>query len=941
MTVAGYEDSGGISGAIAQSAETVYRSLDPDDADACRSLMLRLVHRGPDGASVRRTAALAPLVADPARRSVLDRLVVARLLTTDGDEVTVTHEAVATAWPRLDGWLEEDAEGARLVATVATAADLWNASGRNDEDLLRGARLQVALNWRDTTSPDLTAVERAFLDSSAQRERDEMRELAERAARDKRNNRYLRWAIAGAGILLVAAVVGGGLAAVRGREAQAAAENARVEALVATSLSLLTTDREVAALLAAESFRRWPDDARVRSALWGVVTNSGGLIDVHHGDDASLPWLDTVAGTGTAVRVSVPPEDLSASRVDIVDLATGESLRTLLVDLPPAAGGSERSVSVSPDASTVAISVFVEPDPEKPLECCWTHLSVIDLETGETRTRAEVVEAVLTPGPVWDAASRTVFLTDTMTAEIVAVDAVSGEVRASSEWTPTDRPNIGDAQFYAAPALLDDELVAVGAGDEIRVYDQRSLALTRMIPLDGDKASEALIADGHGGLVATGWDGTVRVDEEGSILWRRFVGATENCMSLHPATADTIACGSYGGVSIVDLHTGEATGAHAPLQYNRKPFFETIDGESLLAFPTIPAVWLRWSVDGGGAGTDVVARGRQLLEGPEAGGSLVVTQPSGGGPMQLWDIARDRPVGAESGLIIPLGMGVVARFPEYEAVPLYARYSKQWGWPRLEHAATGEEIPLRIPDLPDTINVYAGGWATPAFAAWPDGVVAFDPSTGLALGPVLTLPDGAFTEVKSVSETPDSTRAVITWYNVARAGYETGVFEISTGQILARGLFGLEGSLAVDDDRVAGIAEDYARMYDIRTLEPVSALARAAGGGNRITVSMDGRTLLNVGYNNTLTLYDLTANTALASPVDGQADATRVPGGFLTADGESLLQALPDGIRVWDLRPNQQALHACALAGRELTPDEWSTYLPGDERVETCAELTP
>ena len=56
LTVAGYEASGGIAGAIAQSAETLYRSFDDADADSCRSLMLRLVHRGADGASVRRSA---------------------------------------------------------------------------------------------------------------------------------------------------------------------------------------------------------------------------------------------------------------------------------------------------------------------------------------------------------------------------------------------------------------------------------------------------------------------------------------------------------------------------------------------------------------------------------------------------------------------------------------------------------------------------------------------------------------------------------------------------------------------------------------------------------------------------------------------------------------------------------------------------------------------
>ena len=88
-----------------------------------------------------------------------------------------------------------------------------------------------------------------------------------------------------------------------------------------------------------------------------------------------------------------------------------------------------------------------------------------------------------------------------------------------------------------------------------------------------------------------------------------------------------------------------------------------------------------------------------------------------------------------------------------------------------------------------------------------------------------------------------------------------------------------------------------------------------------------------------LTLYDLTADIALATPIDSDVPAPYLRGGYLTADGETLLEALPDGIRVWDLRPAEQASKACALAGRELTAEEWSTYFPGEEQIDTCAEL--
>ena len=145
-------------------------------------------------------------------------------------------------------------------------------------------------------------------------------------------------------------------------------------------------------------------------------------------------------------------------------------------------------------------------------------------------------------------------------------------------------------------------------------------------------------------------------------------------------------------------------------------------------------VWMRWRVDGGGAGSHVVAMGNELVAGPENGGSLVVTRPVGGGPMRLWDLERDAPVGAEDDLIVPLGSGVVARYARYDP-------DAESGEPRLERLSTGEEIALRIPGLPDSFNVVPGAWGGTAFAWWRNGVVAFDPSTGEPLGPVMTLPD--------------------------------------------------------------------------------------------------------------------------------------------------------------------------------------------------------
>ena len=138
MTVAGYQSAGGIAGAVAQTAEAAYLAMSEEERATCRAVLLRLVDRGAAGGYDRMSAPTASLLADAQRRRVIERLVNARLLRVDEGSLTIAHEAITRAWPRLEAWLEDDQAGARMVAAVSTAAETWNASGRPVDDLWRG-----------------------------------------------------------------------------------------------------------------------------------------------------------------------------------------------------------------------------------------------------------------------------------------------------------------------------------------------------------------------------------------------------------------------------------------------------------------------------------------------------------------------------------------------------------------------------------------------------------------------------------------------------------------------------------------------------------------------------------------------------------------------------------------------------------------------------------
>ena len=111
---------------------------------------------------VRRRVPLEELEAD----RVLDLLADSRLVTVSEGTAEVAHEALLREWPRLRGWLEEDADGRRLHAQLTHAAREWNRDDRDRGELYRGARLASALEWRAAHEPELNTIEQQFLDAS-------------------------------------------------------------------------------------------------------------------------------------------------------------------------------------------------------------------------------------------------------------------------------------------------------------------------------------------------------------------------------------------------------------------------------------------------------------------------------------------------------------------------------------------------------------------------------------------------------------------------------------------------------------------------------------------------------------------------------------------------------------------------------------------------------
>ena len=267
LTVAGYQASGGIRGAVAQSAESLYGELDPDQRRALHDLLLRLVFPGTEGEPVRSRLPRRQVVTHPSQDELVDRLVRSRLVTSDDGFVEIAHEALARAWPRLRGWLEDDIEGQRILHHLSATAEAWDSLGRPPSELYRGVRLAHALEWHEQPHPELTATEQEFLDAGANLAEAEERSAAEQAKRQSRLIRRLRIVLSAAVVLLVLALIAGAIAVMQSNraarhaaDARAAADSARQAAVSADARrvgarSQLTDDISLSLLLAAAGAR--------------------------------------------------------------------------------------------------------------------------------------------------------------------------------------------------------------------------------------------------------------------------------------------------------------------------------------------------------------------------------------------------------------------------------------------------------------------------------------------------------------------------------------------------------------------------------------------------------------------------------------------------------------------------------------------------------------
>lgn len=600
LTVAGYQASGGIRGAVAQSAELVYEQAPAEQRQILRDLLLRLVAPSAEGDPVRARVPRRQVAADAEHEQVIEQLVRARLVTSDEDVVELAHEALARAWPRLRGWLDDDVEGQRIWRHLTRAAAAWEAMGRPDSELYRGGRLVRAVEWRDRTGPGLNPTEESYLEAS-RRHADAERRTA------RRRRRVLVTGLA-AGLAVTTTLTA--VAFVSQQRADREAELARARELTNAAVIALDNDPALAKILALSAAGLTEPSVDVLSVLHQSFAADRVVDRYSWPDDRDVAFLTADLHPGGERLVASGTFAGHNTYLEVYDFSSAEVLWTW--------DTSDPAVSIdvpffSPDGDQVVAGVLWEPEPDQDASPPRDQLGAFiwDADTGELVERVDLGDC----GGLVLGMSGSSLLVQTREPQqaptcwagsgplaVELVNVVSGDRRVLSSDSWGRRAVIsGDGRFVAITEDVDAGAVSVvidlTTGERILELDP--------FAHEGHSAAEVLGLSHDGSLLVAGfqpigiWDVATgelvtAFDRHGGDAWPRFAPGGDTVFSV----------GSDNTLRHWDARTGTEIGAYAAAGSGLWPSVSA-DGRALVAdatarraslIDTRPATEL-WTVD--------------------------------------------------------------------------------------------------------------------------------------------------------------------------------------------------------------------------------------------------------------------------------------------------------------------------------------------------------
>ncbi|MET7402226.1 hypothetical protein ABZS66_52975 [Dactylosporangium sp. NPDC005572] len=878
LTLAAYRASGGLHGAIAQTAERVHADFSPPEREAARRVFLRLTALGQGTADTRRRIALSELDGlSDGTGAVLDRLAEARLVVLGGDGTAagdgtrtaeVAHEALIRAWPRLHRWLTGDRADLVVHRRLTEAAQTWAALGRDAGALYRGTQLATAGAWAADHPAELNRLEAAFLRAGAA-------QAAADEDRTRRQNRRLRVLAAGVTVLLVAAVAAGGQAFRQRQDAREQQRTALAGELALRSRALLATDPALAGLLAVEAHALRPGPDTLGSVLSAaaaprrVALNVGG------------PSVYGVAFT--------PDRSLLAAALADGGVALWDPDRGTPVARFTGHAGRAAGVAFADDGRLL-FSLGID----------GTEGAVLVRDTRTGRELARYAE----PG----AGSVIAVTADGARFAVPVAAGIALHDRRTGTRTLLPSPLATSLSFSADGALL---VAAGGAGPPV-VWDTAGATPVAHLPADG--VTSALF-DPAGPLVAGSADG------HGVHLWSVAPGAVTALPPLPGLFSWAASAPAGGRLAVVD-EGGAVTVWDLARRVPVAAFHDRGRSETVMATLSRDGTML---ASAGFNGTIVV----HDLRGAPFGGFTGAVQDVRVSPdgrtvatahadraVRLWDRAG-RPLATLDGH--PDEVEAIAFSPDGRRLAAVSR----------DNTVTVWDVAGGRPALPAFRTTTAGASTDVAYA--PDGR-----SVAVAtLGPyVWDVSDPAGPSdatarfpariVTSLAYSPDGRHLV-----GASVGGYLNLWDAATGALVRRvnaGQGALQDVAVSPDGTLLALAGDgrTVTLWDAGGAARVATLDAHTAPVQVLAFSPDGRLLASAGDDRTIVLWDVPTRRRLAV-LTGHESRIR---GLAFLPGGTLLSAAEDGrVTAWPLDAEAAADRVCAAAARPLTRAEWAEHL--------------
>ena len=909
LTLAAYLASGGVAGSLGRQAETAFSGLGGDEQVAARRALLRLA-TDEGGALLRRRCSYGELAGDAATVRALDSLAAHRLVTVGAGGVEVSHEALFTHWPRLAGWLDDDAQGRRMRAHLTPAALAWEIAGRPDSDLYRDIRLVAALEWSAGREAESSPLEREFLHAAQQYAAREHTEQRQRAARDARSRRRLRMMLTASVAALTLAVAATLVAVAQRRVANERARVAVARQLGAAALIRQPLDHS---LLLAASAVRLDDSPQTRSDLLAALESSPQTERVFNGDGDRLYALGvgnndrTVVAGGTLgellswnARGSPTPSSVRVANWGIATIVARPHSDEVLVS------GVDGGTRQGPALMRWDIGAHRRLGPDLP-GARYALGSLAFTPDGRYLAGNEEIGGVL----VWDF--------------------------AHLDRPPTHLFSDSGLHLYRRIAYAVGGAFAVTtAAGAVRIIRLRDRALLRTFQVGSDVT--AVASNPAGSLLAVGGqDGTTR-------LWSTTTGKQVRALATHTSAVIALAFsddgrriatgGGDGEVQVSDPSTGTLLDRLTGHVDRVTGVAFSHDGTSVSASSDDGQV-LTWDLSGR------QWLPQQLLPPGESSINGMATSPSGqialvtGGSVRFLDDTTQHP---DSGITVPVNRrGIIAAAFSPDGAVLAT--SEVGGGVHLLDART-HRVTARLATLPGDATDIAFSPDGRHLAVLRDDEPArvhdeayiFDVSTRRLVGrPITVMPGPGI-----VAWSPGSQRIAVTsyfhtgltvwnaftghavWSQPATVGASTAAWS-PDGSSLATGTD--TGHIQLRRSSNGELEADWNAHTDA-----VVSLAYNPGGTILAAGAGDG----------TVSLFDVRSGTQLGPAVTQAVGAVLNENVTVAFDSAGRLITAAISLWVLDFDVNHLLARACAIADRNLTKAEWADLHTGQKYVAAC-----